>query len=58
MDALGIVAMLGRTAGSRPGAPDCREPVLQITAGELGPVGAVVHYAVPAARWWDNIGFS
>jgi hypothetical protein len=39
--------------------PDCGEPLeLRIGDGELEPVDAVVHFAVPAARWWDNIGFT
>jgi Alkylmercury lyase len=58
-DALGTVAMLGRNGRVETRCPDCREPlVFTVTAGELEPVGAVVHYAVPAARWWDDIGFS
>ena len=39
--------------------PDCREPlVFTVRDGDLEPVEAVVHYAVPAVRWWENIGFS
>jgi hypothetical protein len=58
-DALGTVAMLGRNGRVETRCPDCREPlVFSVTAGELEPVDAVVHYAVPAARWWDDIGFS
>ena len=58
-DALGTVAMLGRNGRVDTRCPDCREPlVFTVTAGELEPVDAVVHYAVPAAHWWDDIGFS
>ena len=58
-DALGTVAMLGRSGRVETLCPDCREPlVFTVRDGELEPVEAVIHYAVPAARWWDDIGFS
>jgi hypothetical protein len=58
-DGLGIVAMLGRSGRVETTCPDCREPLaFEVRDGELEPVDAVVHYAVPAARWWDDIGFS
>ena len=45
-DGYGIVAALGLTGAT-------------ITSGGVvaGP-GAVFHVAVPAARWWDDIGFT
>jgi len=58
-DGLGTVAMLGRSGRVETTCPDCREPlVFDVRDGELEPVDAVVHYAVPAARWWEDIGFS
>ena len=58
-DGLGTVAMLGRSGRVETTCPDCREPLaFEVRAGELEPVDAVMHYAVPAARWWDDIGFS
>jgi hypothetical protein len=58
-DALGTIAMLGRSGRVETTCPDCREPlVFTVRDGELEPVDAVVHYAVPAARWWEDIGFS
>jgi len=58
-DGLGTVAMLGRSGRVETTCPDCREPLaFEVRDGELEPVDAVVHYAVPAARWWDDIGFS
>ena len=58
-DGLGTVAMLGRSGRVETSCPDCREPlVFTVRDGELEPVEAVVHYAVPAARWWEDIGFS
>lgn len=58
-DGLGTVAMLGRSGRVETTCPDCRERIaFEVRDGELEPVDAVVHYAVPAARWWDDIGFS
>lgn len=58
-DGLGTIAMLGRSGRVETSCPDCREPLaFDVRDGELEPVDAVVHYAVPAARWWEDIGFS
>ena len=58
-DGLGVVAMLGRSGRVSTRCPDCQEPlVFAVRDGELEPIEAVVHYVVPAARWWDNIGFN
>jgi hypothetical protein len=29
-----------------------------VRGGQLEPSGAVVHFAVPAARWYEDIGFT
>lgn len=58
-DGLGTISMLGLSGRVDTACPDCREPlVFTVRDRELEPVDAVVHYAVPAARWWDDIGFS
>lgn len=65
-DALGIPAMLagaGRPANARiqTRCADCSAPLgLDVRDGELTaePPDAVVHFAVPAARWWSNIVFT
>jgi hypothetical protein len=58
-DALGTVAMLGRAGRVETRCPDCGERlVFAVSDGQLEPVDAVVHYAVPAARWWEDIGFT
>lgn len=58
-DGLGAIAMLGRDGRVETACPDCGEPlVFTVRDGELEPVEAVVHYAVPAGRWWEDIGFS
>lgn len=59
-DALGIVAALeadDATVHAR--CPDCSEELeIGVRNGELSSTGGVVHYAVPAAHWWDDIGFN
>ncbi|MEX0816179.1 MAG: organomercurial lyase [Gaiellales bacterium] len=58
-DGLGVLAMVGADGVVSTSCPDCGEPLeLRISGGELEPIDAVVHFAVPAARWWDNIGFT
>jgi hypothetical protein len=31
---------------------------LEVRGGALAHGEGVVHFAVPARRWWDNIGFT
>lgn len=58
-DALGIVAALGTDAVIHAVCGDCSEPMLlEIAAGELKRGEGVIHFAVPAHHWWDNIGFT
>lgn len=58
-DAFGIPAMLGVDGRVETSCPDCGEPLaFSVRDGELEPVDAVAHFAVPAARWWDNIAFT
>jgi Alkylmercury lyase len=57
-DALGIPSCLGADARIRTHCPDCSESLsLEMRNGSLeAPAGSVIHFAVPAARWWDDIG--
>jgi hypothetical protein len=58
-DGLGTVAMLGGEGTVETRCPDCEEPLeLRVELGELATADGVAHFAVPAARWWDNIGFT
>jgi hypothetical protein len=58
-DALGVVAMLGGTGRVETACADCGEPMtLAVEDYTLVPADGVAHFAVPAARWWDNIGFT
>jgi hypothetical protein len=56
-DALGIPAMLGTDARIETTCADCGESLeLRVRGGDLEPLDWVAHFAVPAARWWDDIG--
>lgn len=58
-DALGVVAALGTDAVVRSSCGDCSEPMtLEIRDGELAVREGIIHFAVPAHHWWDNIGFT
>lgn len=58
-DAMGIAAALGDDAIISASCGDCGEPMVnEILGGQLVRDEGVVHFAVPAKRWWDNIGFT
>ena len=58
-DALGISAMLGIPADITTSCSDCGDPpVIRTTGRGLSQGSGVVHFAVPAAEWWDDIGFT
>ncbi len=58
-DALGISAMLQLPAEITTSCTDCGDPLTVRTTGQaLCDPSGVVHFAVPAAAWWDDIGFT
>jgi hypothetical protein len=58
-DALGIAAALGTDAAIRASCGDCGEPMtLTVRDGRLTDSEGIIHFAVPARHWWDNIGFT
>lgn len=65
-DALGIPAMLqaaGRPASAKitTRCPDCAAAIHLVVEGSqvtAEPDEPVAHFAVPAARWWEDIGFT
>jgi hypothetical protein len=58
-DGFGILAMLGGNGTLAASCPDCGEPMtFTVRDGELEPTEGVVHFAVPARRWWENIAFT
>jgi hypothetical protein len=59
-DALGIPAALHADGAVRSECPDCGEPLeLEVRDGELvHGADVLVHFVVPARRWWDDIAFT
>jgi len=58
-DALGIPAMLREPATIRTGCGCCGEKMeLVVDRNGLATSTGVVHFAIPAARWWDDVAFT
>jgi hypothetical protein len=59
-DALGIPGALHTDGSVRSACPDCGEPLeLEVRDGELRRGSELlVHFVVPARRWWDDIAFT
>lgn len=58
-DALGVPAMLHQDATIDARCGDCDEPLTLVVEKErLAIAPGVVHFAVPAARWWEDIVFT
>ena len=58
-DALGIAAMLDTEVEISTRCPDCDEPMeLSAGAASAWQRRAVIHFALPPARWWDDIAFT
>lgn len=58
-DALGIPAMLNCDARIRTSCADCGEELtVVVEGGSVIDDGGIVHFAVPAAHWWDDIFFT
>jgi hypothetical protein len=53
-DALGVVALLGGVGRVETGELRVEAAIRRVSA----PREYVVHFAVPAAHWWDDIGFT
>ena len=59
-DALGNLALLESDGTLSTSCPDCAEPiVLEIVDGGVdAPARSLVHFGVPASRWYEDIGFT
>ncbi len=58
-DAFGIGAALGVDSVIHTACPDCAEPLtIHVRDGRPTETEAVWHVLVPAASWWDDIGFT
>ena len=58
-DALGIIAMLKMDAALETSCACCGEAMAIEKCGEeLRPIQGIIHFAIPAKRWWENIVFT
>lgn len=58
-DATGIPAMLNQDATIEASCGCCGTAMrLAVTDGSLEAAPGIVHFAIPAARWWDDIVFN
>ncbi|HET7566132.1 MAG TPA: organomercurial lyase [Gemmatimonadaceae bacterium] len=58
-DALGIAAATECDIAITTECPDCGAPLtLGVRNGALQSSEGVAHFAVPAAHWWDDIGYT
>ncbi len=58
-DSLGIPAALGKDAVISAPCGDCGDPMtLEVHDDSLVRSEGVVHFAIAARHWWDNIGFT
>ncbi len=58
-DALGIPAMLSSSARIRTSCGDCGTSLeIMVSEGKLSGDSGVLHFAVPARHWWDDIVFT
>jgi alkylmercury lyase-like protein len=56
-DAFGIGSMIGQAVTIRTSCPCCGFQLLVDTNRPLED-GAIAHFGVPAARWWENVTFT
>jgi hypothetical protein len=58
-DALGVAAMLGEDARISTACGCCGESLeIRLRAGAAEAPPSLIHFALPAARWWDDIVFT
>lgn len=58
-DALGIPAMLHQDAQITTACGDCGERMqLRIDGSNLTPAEGIIHFSIPAHRWWDNLVYT
>ena len=58
-DAFGIAVAVSCDVSIATYCPDCGAPMSYgVRGGELTNRDGVVHFAVPAKQWWDDIGFT
>jgi hypothetical protein len=58
-DAFGIPSVIKGEARIESACGDCDAPIVyRAERGRIVDTHGVAHFVVPAARWWDNIGYT
>lgn len=58
-DSLGVAAILHRDARIIAACGDCGEAMqLNVEGGNLTHAEGIIHFAIPARRWWDNLVYT
>jgi len=58
-DGLGIMAVLRSDSVLDTSCACCGEAMtIGVRGGEIVPASGVIHFAIPAKRWWENIVFT
>lgn len=58
-DALGILGMLGGEGRLDSSCACCGEAMtIDVAGSNVLPTGGIIHFAIPAKRWWENIVFT
>jgi hypothetical protein len=58
-DGLGIMAMLRSDSVLDTSCACCGEAMtIGVRGSEIAPASGVIHFAIPAKRWWENIVFT
>ena len=58
-DGLGIIAMLQSDSILDTSCACCGEAMtIDVRRGKIVPARGVIHFAIPAKRWWENIVFT
>lgn len=58
-DALGILAALDVDGRVKTSCPDCGEQIaVEVAGAQVRDADAVVHFLVPAARWYEDLRFT
>lgn len=58
-DGLGIIAMLQSGGTLETSCSCCGEAMsIDVRDGQPQPVEGIIHFAIPAKRWWENIVFT
>ncbi len=58
-DAFGILAALHSDGEVFSACPDCDRPiVVRVEESKVPHSTELIHFAIPAARWWEDIGFT